>query len=79
MAEQTPSRTGTFFGLIVLIISLIIASASLYILMANLNVKGTDPMALGLFTVVAFLILLIIYMMWSIGSNARTERDDEIE
>ncbi len=79
MTGQTSSRTGKVFGLIVLIISLIIALASLYILMANLEVKGTDPIALGLFTVVAFLILLIIYMMWSIGANMKAEPDDEME
>lgn len=78
MTEQTSKMTGKIFGLLVLIVSLIIALAGLYIVLSNLEVRGSDPMAVGLGAVVAILILLIISMMWSIGKGLRKGPDEEI-
>ncbi len=69
--------TGKTFGLVVLIASLMIALASLYIVLTNLEVRGSDPIAIGLSAVVVILILLIISMMWSIGKGMRIGEDEE--
>ena len=69
--------TGKIFGLVVLIVSLTFALASLFIVLSNLGVRGSDPMAIGLGAIVAILILLIISMMWSIGKGLNQGLDEE--
>jgi hypothetical protein len=70
--------TGKMFGLAILIVSLTIALASLFIVLSNLGVRGSDPMAVGLGAIVAILILLIISMIWSIGKGLNKGPDEEI-
>ncbi len=70
--------TSKIFGLVVLIVSLVLALAGLFIVLTNLEVRGSDPMAIGLGGIVAILILLIIYMMWSIGKGLNEGPDEEI-
>lgn len=68
---------GKVFALSVLIVSLIIAIAGLYIVLTNWNARSSDPMALGLSAIVAFLILLIISMMWNISKGLSKELEEE--
>ncbi len=77
MAEESPKMAGKVFALSVLIVSLIIAIAGLYIVLTNWNARSGDPMALGLSAIVAILILLIISMMWNISKGLSKELEEE--
>jgi hypothetical protein len=70
--------TSKIFGLVVLVVSLVIAITGLSIVLSNLEVRGSDPMAVGLGAVVAILILLIVSMMWSIGRGLKEGPDEEV-
>ncbi len=76
MTERTSNVSGKIFGLIVLIASLVIAVASLYLVLTELEVRGSDPITIGLSAVVVILILLIVSMIWSISKGLRTDKDE---
>ncbi len=76
MTERTSNVSGKIFGLIVLIASLVIALASLYLVLTELEVRGSDPITIGLSAVVVILILLIVSMIWSISKGLRTDKDE---
>lgn len=78
MADQSSKMTSKIFGLVVLVVSLVIAITGLSIVLSNLEVRGSDPMAVGLGAVVAILILLIVSMMWSIGRGLKEGPDEEV-
>jgi succinate dehydrogenase hydrophobic anchor subunit len=69
--------TGKLFALLILITSLIIAIAGLYILLTNGSQGGDDRLTLGLSAVVMVLILLILSMMWKILAGLRKTSEDE--
>jgi len=68
---------GKVFALSVLITSLIIAIAGLYLVLTNWSSRSSDSLALGLSAIVAILILLIISMMWNVAKGLKKEPEEE--
>lgn len=77
MAEEAPKTAGRLFALAVLITSLIIAIAGLYILITTWTSREDSSLTLGLSAIVAILILLILSMMWKILAGMRKASEEQ--
>lgn len=77
MKDRTSKMAGKVFALVILIVSLVIALAGLFIVLTNWNARSGDPMSIGLSAIVAILVLLIISMMWNISKGMKTGPEDD--
>jgi hypothetical protein len=72
VVEEPPKKAGKLFAFFVLLASLIIAIAGLYIVLTNLNEGGNESITIGLAAIVAILTLLILSMMWKVLAGMRS-------
>jgi hypothetical protein len=77
MVEEVPDVGGKLVALSVLLTSLVIAIIGLYFVLTNWNHGGNPPISLYLAVLVAFLILLIISMMFKVGSGMKRSSEEE--
>jgi uncharacterized Tic20 family protein len=71
VVEEPPKKAGKLFAFFVLLTSLIIAIAGLYIVFTKLNEGENESITIGLVAIVAILILLILSMMWKVLAGLR--------
>jgi hypothetical protein len=77
VVEDPPRKAGKIFAFFVLLTSLFIAIAGLYIVLTNPNQGENESITIGLAAIVAILILLISSMMLKVLAGLREVPEEE--
>ena len=71
MAQGSSKSAGKYLALAILIASLIIAIVGFYFVLTRWTHGGDDFFSIALSSLMALVILLIVFMMWRIGMDLR--------